>query len=79
MLELNALIFLFLFCLVNKYPDKCEKCNYEPTSNASYKKQKLIFHSSKKDKKINFKFYCEKCDFGTYAESLYKNHKNTIG
>jgi hypothetical protein len=57
-----------------KYPDKCENCDYEPTSFASYRQHKLIFHLTKEDRKNNFNFYCEKCDFGTFAELLYNNH-----
>jgi hypothetical protein len=60
-----------------KYPDKCESCDYKPTSNRSYNQHKLNFHSSKEERKEKFKYYCEKCDFGTFIEKSYNNHINS--
>jgi hypothetical protein len=37
----------------------------------------LTQHSSKEERKINFKYYCDKCDFGTYADILFTRHNET--
>lgn len=60
-----------------KYPDKCPNCNYKPKSNTNFLQHTLNYHSSKEEKKENFKYYCEKCDFGTFSEQLFIMHKNT--
>jgi hypothetical protein len=60
-----------------KYPEKCEFCDYKPTNNRRYIQHKLIYHSTKEEKKDKFKFYCEKCNFGTYSEILYKKHTDS--
>jgi hypothetical protein len=60
-----------------KYPEKCEKCNYKPLSNRSYIQHKLIYHSTKDERKEGFKHYCEKCDFGTYTKKFFDEHLNS--
>jgi hypothetical protein len=60
-----------------KYPDKCEKCNYIPTSNRSHIQHMLIYHSTKEEKKEKFKHYCEKCDFGNYSSKTFNEHLNS--
>jgi hypothetical protein len=35
------------------------------------------FHSSKTTRKEKFKYFCEKCDFGTFSEILFNKHKTT--
>ena len=37
----------------------------------------LTNHSSSEERKKEFKYYCEKCDFGTYAEILFTRHCET--
>ena len=32
---------------------------------------------TKEDRKKEFKYYCDKCDFGTYAEILFTRHCET--
>ena len=38
-------------------------------------------HSTKEERELKFKYYCESCDYGTFAKSLYdvhnKSHKHT--
>jgi hypothetical protein len=60
-----------------KYPEKCENCEYKPKSNRNYIQHKLIYHSTKEEKKEKFPYYCEKCNFGTYSELLYNKHNNS--
>jgi hypothetical protein len=60
------------------YPEKCEDCDFRPYDNKSYIQHKLSFHASIEEKKSKFRYYCEKCNFGTYAEIHYNNHIVTI-
>lgn len=60
-----------------KYPEKCDQCNYKPTSNRSYIQHKLIYHSTKEEREKGFKFYCSNCDFGTYAKTFFDDHLNS--
>jgi len=60
-----------------KYPEKCEKCDYRPNNNRRYIQHKLIYHTSKEEKKAEFKYYCAKCNYGTYSEILFNNHTMT--
>jgi len=57
-----------------KYPEKCELCDYKPVNNKNYIRHKLTFHSTKEERKNEFAFYCEKCDFGTFEIGRYKTH-----
>ena len=41
------------------------------------KTHKLTKHSSTEQRKMEFKFYCEKCDFRTFGELLYTRHLET--
>ena len=34
-------------------------------------------HSSKIERKKEFTFYCEECDFGTFRKNIYENHLNS--
>ena len=34
-------------------------------------------HSTKEERKEKLKYYCELCDFGTFAKSLYDKHTNS--
>lgn len=61
--------------LVENY--KCNKCNYITTTKLNVKMHSLNNHSSKKEKKEGFKFYCEKCDLGVFTETSFKLHLET--
>jgi hypothetical protein len=37
----------------------------------------LTHHSTKEDRKKEFNYYCDMCDFGTYAEILFTRHCET--
>jgi hypothetical protein len=39
---------------------------------------KLNNHSTKEERKKEFKYYCEACDFGVFTESSYEKHKNSL-
>jgi hypothetical protein len=46
--------------------------------NTTLKQHILSKHSSIDEKKKEFKYYCEKCDFGAFAKKLYDQHCKTI-
>ena len=60
-----------------KYPEKCEECNYKPSGNTNYMQHKLNYHATKEERKEKFKYYCEKCDFGTFLKQIYETHTKT--
>lgn len=60
-----------------KQPEKCKHCNYLTKNNFLMKKHVLNEHSTKDEKKKEFKYYCENCDFGTYSKDTFEVHKNT--
>ena len=60
-----------------KYPEKCPKCNYKPTGYTTFLQHTLINHSTKEERKEKFPYFCEKCDYGTFSEKYFDNHKKT--
>ena len=57
--------------------EKCTFCDYKSTKTSNMKLHILTHHSTKEDRKVNFKFYCEKCNFGCFSESCYNIHNLT--
>jgi hypothetical protein len=41
------------------------------------KTHRLTKHSTTEERMKDFKFYCDKCDFGTFAEILFTRHLET--
>jgi hypothetical protein len=37
---------------------------------------KLNFHANKEERKKEFKYYCEICDYGTFSKDFIENHNN---
>ena len=56
---------------------KCDKCNYESVNELNFKTHNLNNHLSKEERKLQFKFYCDKCDFGCFTETCYTSHIQT--
>ncbi len=56
---------------------KCSTCNYITDNEHNLKTHNLNNHQSKEDRKTQFKYYCEKCDFGTFIELTFTKHTNT--
>ena len=56
----------------------CSECEYTTINKNNYLTHKLNNHSTKEDRKNQFKYYCETCDFGVFTESTFEKHKNTL-
>ena len=56
---------------------KCKHCEYTTKNLTCMKVHCLTQHSTKEERKNEFKYYCDKCDFGTYAEILFTRHCET--
>ena len=56
----------------------CDKCDFSSTNKNNYLTHKLNNHSTKEERKKEFKYYCEACDFGVFTESSYEKHKNSL-
>jgi hypothetical protein len=52
----------------------CEECDFKTTNVCNMLSHKLNHHSSIEDRKKKFKYYCDVCDFGAFAETIYNNH-----
>lgn len=55
----------------------CAYCEYKTINKLNYNQHLLNKHSSNEKKKIGFKYFCEKCNFGINTENLYKKHCET--
>lgn len=60
---------------IKKYT--CTKCNYYCKHKSYMLTHELNNHASIKERKEKFKFYCEKCNFGTMIEQIYNNHTSS--
>ena len=56
---------------------KCKICNYITNNLTCMRVHILTNHSTNEERKKEFKYYCEKCDFGTFAEILFTRHNET--
>lgn len=56
---------------------KCKKCDYETSSYSTMLKHILNKHSTKEERKSQFKHYCETCDFGTFSGDTFKVHTDS--
>jgi hypothetical protein len=55
----------------------CSLCDYKTNNSGCMKTHQLTKHSTVEERKQGFKFYCDKCDFGTFAEILFTRHLET--
>jgi len=59
-------------------PEKCKICEYTNKNKVSLKSHFLNKHSAIEDRKKEYKFYCETCDFGSFFDIIIsKNHNET--
>ena len=57
-----------------KLEPQCKLCKYNTTSSTNMKLHYLNNHANKEERKKDFKYYCEPCDFGNFSKSLFKLH-----
>lgn len=58
----------------NKVSYECKECKYITNNKSNYVLHKLNNHSTKEERKKEFKYYCELCDFGVFAETTFNIH-----
>ncbi len=58
----------------DKKNKKCEICNYICSTEINLINHKLIYHSTKEERELKYKYYCKKCDYGINNEVIYKKH-----
>ena len=56
----------------------CDKCYFSSTNKNNYLTSKLNNHSTKEERKQQFKYYCDNCDFGVFTESSLEIHKHSL-
>ena len=56
----------------------CEKCNFNTTNKNNYLTHNLNNHSEKEERKKEFKYYCDSCDFGVFTVSSFDKHKMSL-
>ena len=59
------------------FNEKCAKCDYIAKNLTNMKAHYLNYHSTKKERKSGYKYYCDVCDFGVFAKKLFDNHLKT--
>jgi hypothetical protein len=57
---------------------ECNDCDFKSTNKNNYLTHKLNNHSTKEERKQQFKYYCNNCDFGVFTESSFNKHYETI-
>ena len=57
---------------------ECSDCEFETTNKNNYLTHKLNNHSNKEERKKQFKYYCDSCDFGVFTESSFEKHKTSL-
>lgn len=53
---------------------KCEKCEFTSNHIYNFKTHVLNNHSNVEERKKEFPYYCECCDYGIYSKDLFDNH-----
>lgn len=54
--------------------DKCPSCDYTSKSNITMNHHILTKHKTKEEREKEFKYYCKRCDYGTFTKSLFDRH-----
>jgi len=75
--EFLSLVLNTKFLFSQLLEPNCKYCEYITKNLTCMKVHCLTHHSTKEDRKKEFKYYCDKCDFGTYAEILFTRHCET--
>ena len=57
--------------------ETCKFCNYKSTKTTNYKLHYLNKHATKEERQKEFKYYCDKCDFGCFTQILLDRHLET--
>jgi hypothetical protein len=52
----------------------CEKCGVKFSTTTNMKQHMLVHHSSPQERKKQYKFYCDVCDYGSFAKPAYEQH-----
>lgn len=60
-----------------KDPFKCEKCDYQSKNKIILIQHYLNYHGNFEERKNKFKFFCEYCNYGTFAKSFIEKHNNS--
>jgi hypothetical protein len=53
---------------------KCEKCEFTSTHFYNFKTHILNYHSSIEERKKEYPYYCECCDYGIFSIDNYNKH-----
>ena len=57
---------------------QCLECEYNSKNKNNYVTHTLNNHSIKEERKKQFKYYCNNCDFGVFTESSFEKHKSSL-
>ena len=63
---------------IEKKKHKCKDCEYESININHLKSHILNNHSTIEEREKGFKFYCKKCNFGSFTKSCYNKHLDTL-
>ena len=60
-----------------KEPTKCTHCDYSTKNSTTLRTHLLNNHCTKEQRKSEFKFFCECCDYGSFYENFINVHNET--
>jgi len=58
-------------------PFKCNICEYKTKNKTTLKIHKLNKHLTREERKKEFTYYCDNCDFGSFSNDSYEIHLKT--
>lgn len=58
-------------------PIKCNFCEYKSKNKTILNTHILNNHKTQEDRKKEFKYYCELCDFGSFSKDTIEVHNNS--
>lgn len=56
---------------------ECKDCDFVTKNKNNYLVHKLNNHSTKEERKKEYAYYCELCDFGSFCENQINKHNET--
>ncbi len=56
---------------------QCNVCEYKNRSNVSVETHYLTNHASEEERKEKYKYYCDKCLYGSMSVTGWRKHQET--
>jgi len=60
-----------------KFTGQCDQCSFNTYQPTNLKLHYLNHHAGQDERKKEFKYYCQSCDYGSFVKRLYQIHLDT--